>query len=69
MKVVLASKNQHKLVEMRDILAAQGVEVVLESEVGADVEVHRAPVHCRRLGACGGRAERSAWRLFRPLRR
>ena len=28
MKVVLASKNQHKLVEMRDILAAQGVEVV-----------------------------------------
>ncbi len=39
MKVVLASKNQHKLVEMRDILAAQGVEVVLESEVGADVEV------------------------------
>ena len=41
MKVVLASKNQHKLVEMRDILAAQGVEVVLESEVGADVEVRR----------------------------
>ena len=26
MKVVLASKNQHKLVEMRDILSAQGVE-------------------------------------------
>ena len=33
MKVVLASKNRHKLVEMRDILSAQGVEVVLESDV------------------------------------
>ena len=39
MKVVLASKNQHKLVEMRDILSAQGVEVVLESDVGVDVDV------------------------------
>ena len=39
MKVVLASKNQHKLVEMRDILSAQGVEVVLESDVGVDVAV------------------------------
>lgn len=39
MKVVLASKNRHKLLELRDILSAQGVEVVLESDVGADVEV------------------------------
>ena len=39
MKVVLASKNQPKLVEMRDILSAQGVEVVLESDVGVDVDV------------------------------
>ena len=39
MKVVLASKNRHKLVEMRDILSAQGVEVVLESDVGVDVDV------------------------------
>ena len=39
MKVVLASKNRHKLVEMRDILSAQGVEVVLESDVGIDVDV------------------------------
>ena len=31
MKVVLASKNQHKLVEMRDILSAQGVEAVMEA--------------------------------------
>ena len=39
MKMVLASKNAHKLVEMRDILSAQGVEVVLESDVGVDVDV------------------------------
>ena len=39
MKMVLASKNAHKLVEMRDILSQLGVEVVLESEVGVDVDV------------------------------
>ena len=39
MKLVLASKNSHKLVEMRDILSQLGVEVVLESDVGIDVDV------------------------------
>lgn len=39
MKFVLASKNPHKLVEMRDILGELGVEVVLESDVGVDLEV------------------------------
>ena len=39
MKLVLASKNPHKLTEMRDILSQLGVEVVLESDVGADVDV------------------------------
>ena len=39
MKMVLASKNNHKLKEMQDILSAQGVEVVLESDVGVDVDV------------------------------
>lgn len=39
MKAVLASKNAHKLVEMQAILSAQGVEVVLESDVGVDIEV------------------------------
>lgn len=38
-KLVLASKNQKKLVEMREILSALGVEVVLQSEVGVDVDV------------------------------
>ena len=39
MKLVLASKNQKKLVEMSDILSHLGVEVVLQSQVGADVDV------------------------------
>ena len=39
MKVVLASKNAHKLQELQDILPAQGVEVILESAAGVDVEV------------------------------
>lgn len=39
MKLVLASKNQHKLIELRTILGQLGLEVVLESEVGVDVEV------------------------------
>jgi len=39
MKLVLASKNPRKLKELQDILSAQGVEVVLESDVGVDVDV------------------------------
>ncbi len=39
MKMVLASKNPHKLTEMSAILSLLGVEVVLESDVGVDVEV------------------------------
>ncbi len=39
MKVVLASKNRHKLVEIREILQKLDIELVLESDVGVDVEV------------------------------
>ena len=39
MKLVLASKNQHKLIEMQTILGQLGLEVVLESQVGVDVDV------------------------------
>lgn len=39
MKMVLASKNPHKLTEMTAILSELGVEVVLESDEGVDVEV------------------------------
>ena len=38
-KLVLASKNPKKLVEMNDILSQLGVEVCSESEAGVDVEV------------------------------
>lgn len=39
MKVVLASKNPHKLVEISAILKPLGIELVLESELGVDLDV------------------------------
>ena len=39
MKLVLASKNKKKLVEMNDILSHLGIEVCSEAEAGVDVEV------------------------------
>ena len=39
MKLVLASKNPHKLLEMQTILGQLGLEVVLERDVGVDVDV------------------------------
>ena len=44
MKLVLASKNQHKLVEMQTILGQLGLEVVLESQVGVDVDVEETGI-------------------------
>lgn len=39
MKVVLASKNAHKLEEIRRITDRFGMELVLESQLGVDIEV------------------------------
>ena len=39
MKLVLASKNKKKLVEMNEILSHLGIEVCSEGEAGVDVEV------------------------------
>ncbi len=39
MKLVLASKNGKKLVEMNDILSHLGVEVCSEAEAGVDIDV------------------------------
>lgn len=39
MKVVLASKNPHKLVEISRITEKFGMELVLESELGVDIDV------------------------------
>ena len=39
MKVVLASKNKHKLVEISQITAKFGFDLVLQSELGVDIDV------------------------------
>ena len=39
MKVVLASKNKHKLVEISEITEKFGIELVLQSELGIDIDV------------------------------
>ena len=39
MKVVLASNNKHKLVEISKITEKFGIELVLQSELGVDIDV------------------------------
>ena len=39
MKVVLASKNQHKLVEIKQITDKFDMELILQSELGVDIDV------------------------------
>ena len=39
MKVILASKNQHKLTELSAIRSQLGYEIALESEYGLDIDV------------------------------
>lgn len=39
MKVILASKNQHKLTELSAILSQLGFKIALESEYGLDIDV------------------------------
>ena len=39
MKVVLASKNKHKLVEISKITEKFGIDLVLQSELGVDIDV------------------------------
>jgi XTP/dITP diphosphohydrolase len=39
MRVVLASKNPHKLVEIRQITDQFGIDLVLQSELGIDIDV------------------------------
>lgn len=44
MKLVLASKNAHKLLEMQAILGKFDVEVVLQSDLGIDIDVEETGV-------------------------
>jgi len=39
MKVILASKNQHKLIEISKITQQFDIELVLQSELGVDIDV------------------------------
>ncbi len=39
MKVVLASKNKHKLVEISKITEQFGIELVMQSQLGVDIDV------------------------------
>lgn len=39
MKIILASNNKNKLSEVREILKPAGIEVIMQSEAGADIEV------------------------------
>ena len=43
MKVVLASKNQHKLVEISAILSKLDIELVLEADLGVEILTWKKP--------------------------
>ena len=44
MKVVLASKNKHKLVEISKITEKFNMELVLQSELGVDIDVEETGI-------------------------
>ena len=58
MKLVLASKNKKKLVEMNDILSQLGIEACSEAEAGVDVEVEETGTTQRRCDFRTGRVPR-----------
>ena len=43
MKIVLASRNPHKLVEISKITEKFGFELVLQSQLGIDLDVEELP--------------------------
>ena len=49
MKVILASKNAHKLEELSAILGQLGFEIALESEYGLDIEVEETARRLRKI--------------------
>ena len=44
MQFVLASKNQHKQQELQQILAPYGIELVLQSRLGLELEVEESAI-------------------------
>ena len=49
MRVVLASKNKHKLVEISKITQLFDMELVLQSELGVDIDVEETVPPLRRI--------------------
>jgi len=70
MKFVLASHNRKKLAEMQEILRELGVEVVLQSDVGLDLEPEENGTTFAENAAIKAMAVRSArhCRRLRPVR-
>ena len=56
MKVVLASHNQKKMVEMKAILSQMGVEVLSQAEVGVDLEPEETGTTCEENARIKARA-------------
>ena len=50
MRFVLASHNKGKLAEMQAILGELGVEVVMPSDVGVDIDVEETPFQAFSFG-------------------
>ena len=63
MKIVIATKNQHKLVEFRRILEPLGYEVLSQADVHVDVDVEETGTTFEENAALKARAvyERPAW--------
>lgn len=69
MKVILASKNQHKLTELSAILSGLGFEIALESEYGLDIDVDETGTTFEGKFPSQGRGRHEGQRPARPGRR
>ena len=49
MKLVLASQNKKKLVEMNDILSSLGIEVCSQADAGVDLEPEETGTHSHEI--------------------
>ena len=68
MKVILASKNQHKLTELSAILSGLGFEIALESEYGLDIDVDETGTTFEENSLLKAEAVMKASGLFRAQR-
>ena len=64
MNAVLASKNEKKLRELQDILQAQGIDVMLQSQAGVDIDVEETGETFEENAALKARSVRDATGLI-----